>query len=171
MFTPRVMTNSTRPAAISVLTLSPLASGKFRAISAAMVWLPVWIRLAVRAPEDSTSATAMVSPRARPSPSITALMIPGRPNGSTVIRIISQRVAPSASAASSCSLGVCRKISRLREVMIGRTMTASTIPAVRMVLPVAEAGPWKIGSQPMFSASQLYAGEISLARNATPQAP
>ena len=81
-------------------------------------------------------------------------MIPGRPNGSTVIRIISQRVAPSAGAASSCSLGVCRS-SRLREVMIGRTITASTIPAVRMVLPVAEAGPWKIGSQPMLLASQL----------------
>ncbi len=86
---------------------------------------------------------------------MTALMIPGRANGRTAILIISQRVAPSARAASSCSLGVCRKISRVREVMMGRIMTASTMPAVRMVLPVAEAGPWKIGSQPMLLASQL----------------
>ena len=40
--------------------------------------------------------------------------MPARPNGSTAIRIISQRVAPSASAASSCRRGVCRKISRDR---------------------------------------------------------
>ena len=38
---------------------------------------------------------------------------------------------------------------------MGRTMTDRTMPAVRMVLPVAEAGPWKMGSQPMLSASQL----------------
>ncbi|MNR54233.1 hypothetical protein D3C85_1743830 [compost metagenome] len=84
-----------------------------------------------------------------------ALMMPGRAKGSTAILIISQRVAPSANAASSWSLGVCRKISRLRDVMMGRTITDSTMPAVRMVLPVAEAGPWKMGSQPILSASQL----------------
>ena len=37
---------------------------------------------------------------------------------------------------------------------MGSTMTARTIPAVRMVLPVADAGPWKIGSQPRLEASQ-----------------
>ena len=47
--------------------------------------------------------------------------------GSTAIRIISQRVAPSASAASSWRRGVCRKISRQMAVMIGRIMTASTM--------------------------------------------
>ena len=49
-----------------------------------------------------------------------------RRTGSTAIRIISQRVAPSASAASSCSVGVCRKTSRQIAVMIGRIITAST---------------------------------------------
>ena len=41
------------------------------------------------------------------------LMMPERPNGSTAMRIISQRVAPSASAASSCSVG------RLQEDLAG----------------------------------------------------
>ena len=44
------------------------------------------------------SRTAIVSPRARPRPSIEAEITPGRPKGSTAVRIISQRVAPRASA-------------------------------------------------------------------------
>ena len=84
-----------------------------------------------------------------------ALMMPGRAKGSTAMRTISQRVAPIASAASSCRVGVCRKISLLSEVMIGMTMTARTIPAVSMVLPVWLAGPVKKGIQPRFSASQV----------------
>ena len=40
--------------------------------------------------------TAIVSPSARPRPSIEALITPERPYGSTAVRIISQRVAPSA---------------------------------------------------------------------------
>ena len=43
---------------------------------------------------ESTIATAIVSPSARPRPSIAAEMMPERPNGSTAMRIISQRVAP-----------------------------------------------------------------------------
>ena len=81
-------------------------------------------------------ATAIVSPRARPRPSIDAETMPLRPKGKTAMRIISQRVAPSASAASSCSTGVCRKISRQIAVMIGTTMTASTMAAVKIVRPV-----------------------------------
>ena len=66
----------------------------------------------------------MVSPRARPRPSIEAEMTPGRPKGSTAVRMISQRVAPSASAASMCAVGVWAKTSRLRAVTIGRIMIA-----------------------------------------------
>ena len=66
--------------------------------------------------------------------------MPERPNGSTAMRIISQRVAPSARAASSCSTGVCRKTSRQIAVMIGRIMTASTMPTVRIVRPVPDTG-------------------------------
>ena len=87
---------------------------------------------------ESTIATAIVSPNARPRPSIAAEMIPGRPNGSTAILIISHLVAPRARAASSWSLGVCKKISRISAAIIGRTMMASTIPTVSIVLPVAE---------------------------------
>ena len=75
--------------------------------------------------------------------------------GSTAIRIISQRVEPRASAASSCSTGVCRKISRQMAVMIGMTMTASTMPAVRIVRPVLEASPENSGNQPMFVGQPL----------------
>ena len=79
--------------------------------------------------------------------------MPLRPNGKTAILIISQRVAPRASAASSCRTGVCRKISRQMAVMIGTTMTASTIAAVKIVRPVLETVPPKSGNQPMFALS------------------
>ena len=46
--------------------------------------------------------------------------IPDLPKGSTARRIISHLVAPSASAASSCRRGVCMKISRDMEVIIGQ---------------------------------------------------
>ena len=79
--------------------------------------------------------------------------MPLRPKGNTAIRIISHRVAPSARAASSWRTGVCRKISRQMAVMIGRTMTASTIAAVKIVRPVPETGPLNSGNQPMLALS------------------
>ena len=82
-------------------------------------------------------STATVSPRARPSPSMDAAMTPLRPYGSTVIRMTSHLVAPIAWAASMWARGVCRNTSRLTEVMIGRIITASTTPAVKMVPPPA----------------------------------
>ena len=98
---------------------------------------------------DSTVATAIVSPSARPRPSIEAEMMPERANGSTEIRITSQRVAPSASAASSCIRGTCRKTSRLTLVMIGRIMIASRMPTVNSER-AADAGSvlWKMSVQP-----------------------
>ena len=117
-----------------------------------MVWLPLTTSEAVRTPGERIMATAMVSPSARPRPSIVAETIPDLPKGSTAMRIISQRVAPSASAASSCSRGVWRKISRVREVMIGRIMIESTSEAVSSVRPVCDTEPSaagaKIGIQP-----------------------
>ena len=82
-------------------------------------------------------STATVSPRARPNPSIDAAMTPLRPNGSTVIRTTSHFVAPSACAASIWIGGVCRNTSRDTEVTIGRIITESTMPAVKMVPPPA----------------------------------
>ena len=98
-------------------------------------------------------------------------MMPERPCGSTAIVIISQRVAPSASAASSLSRGVCRKISRQSAVMIGSTMTASTIDAVRIVRPVPDAGGVNSGIQPRFCASHEYAGCRKGASTVMPHRP
>ncbi len=83
-----------------------------------------------------------------------ALTMPERAYGKTVIRTISQRVAPRASAASSCRRGVWRKISRQSAVMIGRIITASTMPTVNMVRPVGDAGPAKNGMNDTWSYSQ-----------------
>jgi|GEM_PF-3941951 len=99
-------------------------------------------------------ATAMVSPSARPRPSIAPPMMPGRPNGSTAMRIISQRVAPSARAASRCDCGTWRNTSRVMAVMIGRIITASTMPALSMVRPVVDTGPANSGIQPKYVSSQ-----------------
>ena len=49
------------------------------------------------------------------------------------MRITSQRVAPSARAASICSRGVCANTSRVTAVMIGRIISASTSDAVNTV--------------------------------------
>ena len=56
---------------------------------------------------------------------------PGREYGSTAIRIISQRVAPSASAASLCSAGTVAITSREIAETIGRIMIARINPAMK----------------------------------------
>src|SRR3954452_19255062 len=153
MLTTRVIANSTRPEAISVLTAMPDDSGNWSAMLAAIVegfdWL---IRLNVTTPEaERMIATAIVSPSARPRPSIDALTRAERPNGSTVMRIISQRVAPRASAPSRSARGVWENTSRITAVMIGRIITASTIPTTNMVRPVEDDGPLKKGMKSRWS--------------------
>ena len=76
-------------------------------------------------------ATAMVSPSARPRPSIVAPMVPVRALGSTTSRIISQRVEPSAYAPKISASGVLSMTSRVTDVMIGRIMIASTTLAAK----------------------------------------
>ena len=83
---------------------------------------------AVEPAPDSRMIDGEVSPRARPRPSIEALMTPGLPKGSTAVRIISHRVAPSARAPSLWVIGVWAKTSREIAVTIGRTMIDSTMP-------------------------------------------
>src|SRR5215467_7513614 len=63
--------------------------------------------------------TAIVSPRARPSASIVPPMMPPRPNGSTTVRIMPQRVAPSASAASRSATGAWENTCRITAQAIG----------------------------------------------------
>ena len=78
-----------------------------------------------------TSVTAIVSPIARPRPSIAAPVMPEREYGSTAIRIISQRVAPSASDASLRSGGTVEMTSREIAETIGRIMIARISPAMK----------------------------------------
>ena len=63
--------------------------------------------------------------------------IPLRLCGNTAPRIISQRVAPRASAASFCAGGTVANTSRVIEVMIGVIMMATMIPAVMKLFPDA----------------------------------
>ena len=75
--------------------------------------------------------TAIVSPNARPRPSRLAPKMPAVERLSTDMRSISQRVAPSASAASFSATGATAKTSRQIAVTIGSTMIASTMPAAK----------------------------------------
>ncbi len=101
---------------------------------------------------ESTVATAIVSPSARPRPSIEAEITPERPKGITAMRMTSQRVAPSARAASSIICGAWRKTSRLTLVMIGRIMIASRMPTVSIergrFVPGEDPGPAEVVVQP-----------------------
>ena len=74
--------------------------------------------------EPMTSAAAIVSPMARPRPSITAPTMPPTECGSTAPVIISHRVAPSARAPSRSVCGVVSITSRDTDDTIGVIMTA-----------------------------------------------
>ena len=78
-----------------------------------------------------TMVTAIVSPIARPRPSMAAPEIPAREYGSTATRIISQRVAPSASAASLWSRGTVDMTSREMALTIGTIMIAKISDATK----------------------------------------
>ena len=77
----------------------------------------------------------MVSPIARPRPSITAPTMPPVECGNTAPRIISQRVAPRARAPSWSVTGTVSNTSRVSEVMIGMIMMARIMPAVMKARP------------------------------------
>ena len=62
-------------------------------------------------------------------------MIPARALRSTPTRIISQRVAPRASAASRWCCGTTISTSRVIEEMMGMIMMARMIPAASMLMP------------------------------------
>ena len=82
-----------------------------------------------------TMVTAMVSPRARASARKIEPMMPVLAKGTTTFQVDSQRVEPSASAASRWSRGTDSSTSRDTEMMYGMTMMARTIPAVRNPTP------------------------------------
>ncbi len=80
------------------------------------------------------SVTAIVSPSARPRPSMVAPITPARPNGSTTVRIIPQRVEPSAYAPSRSPTGACEKTCLDSDVTMGMTMSETTTPAMKVEL-------------------------------------
>ncbi len=169
--TSSVMTNSTRPEAISASRPITVASLNLLAMFWAKVPPPGSSRLALMSKVgERTMATAIVSPSARPRPSIEAEMMPERPKGITDIRMTSQRVAPRARAASSCMRGTCRKTSRLTLVMIGRIMIASRMPTVsseRGAPPLHS----KIPVQPRYSSSQPKSPSMCGTRKSAPHRP
>src|SRR5260221_4041882 len=73
----------------------------------------------------------MVSPTARPKPSMIAATMPDLEGGSTASLIISHRVAPTARAASRSSFGTVLKTSRQIAEMIGVIIKARMRPAVK----------------------------------------
>ena len=97
-----------------------------------------------------TCVTAIASPSARPSPSVTAATTPPRTYGTTTPRTISQRVAPSPIDASfERRAGRSTKSSRQIDEVIGMIMIVSTTIAVAR-LDSAAASPPKNGIQPKY---------------------
>ena len=75
-------------------------------------------------------------------------MTPGRPKGSTAVRMTSHRVAPRASAASLCAAGVWAKTSRLRAVTIGRIMIERITEPAKIEFGMGECCRLNSGIQP-----------------------
>ena len=84
------------------------------------------------APAVSSGA---VSPNARASERIVPVRIPGAAYGTTWLRTVSQRVAPTPKAASRMLFGTARSASDVVITAIGRTSTASVSPPAISDLP------------------------------------
>ena len=156
-FTKKVITKSTRPVAIKTFTWMPVASGKSSAMLAAIVaGFAGLIRFKVtplrpKAPSPPPSSRrGLDRARASRAHDAGATETARRP-----IRIISQRVVPSAMAASSLeSRRLQEDLAAERRHDRQTIMIARTTPTVSIVRPVAEAGPAKNGIQPKCASSQ-----------------
>src|SRR5690606_33576133 len=142
--TTKVMTNSSRPSANSDGMCSAGSASANSLASVDAIELPGANRLAERRfALPITNVTAIVSPSARPSPSITPPTTPTRVYGSTMWRTTSQVVQPMPYADSFSIGGTVSKTSRMTEATKGTTISASTTPAVKMPMP--SGGPAKTG--------------------------
>ena len=83
-----------------------------------------------------TMISAIVSPRARPIPRITAATMPERAAGNITWRMVCQCVAPRASEPSLYALGTAWMASRAMLVTVGRIMIARMIEAFSRPKPV-----------------------------------
>src|SRR6266403_927687 len=131
-----VTKNSAKPISIKAERYrSPVASVNSLASTLAMVYPGANSDLAISGRLPITIVTAIVSPSARPKPKMIAPTMPARALRSTPMRIISQRVAPNASAASRWCCGMTVSTSRVIDEMIGMIMIARITPAASMPMP------------------------------------
>ena len=147
---------------MSALMPSSFDSENLRAISAAMLFDP-WLRMDSFGSKtgEMISVTAIVSPSARPRPSIEPPMMPPWPKGSTTSRTTPHRVPPRASAPSRSPAGAWENTSRMIDVEIGMTISDTMTPATNVddgntasdVPP--SSGTEKKGIHPRWSASHL----------------
>ena len=144
MFTPNVIRNSTSPAAINADSWNDVASPNRDAINTDVVDPPnCRIRTFTWNANDKIINAVIVSPNARPRPSIVPPMIPPRPNGINTIQIIPQCVDPNANAASFSPGGHNENTSRITEHAIGITINDTTSPAMNnddVYDPCAQSG-------------------------------
>jgi hypothetical protein len=134
--TSTVRTRRTAPRAITELVPSPgVASANWLTIAEPRVAPGASREWGKAGRFPITSATAMLSPRARPTARVRAAAMPVRAPGRTAVRMTYQRVAPIARAASRSATGTPAMAVRLRVTTEGRAMTARTTEASRMLGP------------------------------------
>ncbi len=76
-----------------------------------------------------------VSPAARSRPKMTPVRMPGRAWGSTMRRMVCQRVAPNETLTVRKACGTARRASSAVLMMTGRVMMESVNEAARMLVP------------------------------------
>src|SRR5512140_2692030 len=134
--TMKVSRNSTRPSEMSDALCTGSAASLNSLASAEAIELPGsnsdgLIRYAL----PMTNVTAIVSPSARPRPSMIPPMTPTFVYGSTMFQTTSHVVQPMPYADSFSTGGTISNTSRITDEMNGITMTDRMIPADRMPMP------------------------------------
>src|SRR5947208_2677236 len=147
-----ILTSSVTTNSSSAISTSADAN---RSLGASANWLAIVLATVsdapssdapIRRPLPITIVTAIVSPSARPRARMHAPMNPDFAAGQTAMRIISQRVAPSPSAASRYVAGTERTASSETDTIIGSTMIARINTAQSMFR--GSIGSRKNGVQP-----------------------
>ena len=134
--TTKVITKSKNPSAKSVEKWKPSASPNSLARTDAMEVPGENSEVGIRFALPITKVTAMVSPKARPKPSITPPITPFWVYGSTTCRTTSHVVHPKPYADSRKIAGVISNTSRITAATKGSTMNANTMPAAKIPMPL-----------------------------------
>ena len=86
---------------------------------------------------------------------MTAPIMPPRPKGRTTVRIICQRLAPRARAASRSPAGARENTSRQMEATMGTIMSPTTRPAMKIEALSGGLATWKKGMKARWRDSQV----------------